>query len=279
MRYLITGANGQLGRELHELLEAQNLEFSAYDSKMLDITNRQAVFEAVQAQAPDVIFDAAAYTKVDAAEDEGKARNWAVNVDGTTNLSQAAAAFGATLVYVSTDYVFDGTKETAYLETDSVDPQNEYGKAKLAGEKAVLASHAKAYVVRTSWVYGEYGHNFVYTMQKLAETHPKLTVVNDQIGRPTWTKSLAEFMQHLVDSDQEPGIYNFSNDGTASWYRFAQEILKNSSVAIEPVTSEQFPQKAYRPRHSILDLDKAKATGFKIPTWQEALKMSGMIDK
>ncbi|MCV3296640.1 MAG: dTDP-4-dehydrorhamnose reductase [Oenococcus sp.] len=279
MRYLITGANGQLGRELHELLEAQNLEFSAYDSKMLDITNRQAVFEAVQAQAPDVIFDAAAYTKVDAAEDEGKARNWAVNVDGTTNLAQAAAAFGATLVYVSTDYVFDGTKETAYLETDSVDPQNEYGKAKLAGEKAVLASHAKAYVVRTSWVYGEYGHNFVYTMQKLAETHPKLTVVNDQIGRPTWTKSLAEFMQHLVDSDQEPGIYNFSNDGTASWYRFAQEILKNSSVAIEPVTSEQFPQKAYRPRHSILDLDKAKATGFKIPTWQEALKMSGMIDK
>ncbi|MFT8469875.1 MAG: dTDP-4-dehydrorhamnose reductase [Oenococcus sp.] len=279
MRYLITGANGQLGRELHELLEAQNLEFSAYDSKMLDITNRQAVFEAVQAQAPDVIFDAAAYTKVDAAEDEGKARNWAVNVDGTTNLAQAAAAFGATLVYVSTDYVFDGTKETAYLETDSVDPQNEYGKAKLAGEKAVLASHAKAYVVRTSWVYGEYGHNFVYTMQKLAETHPKLTVVNDQIGRPTWTKSLAEFMQHLVDSDQEPGIYNFSNDGTASWYRFAQEILKNSQVEIEPVTSEQFPQKAYRPRHSILDLDKAKATGFKIPTWQEALKMSGMIDK
>ncbi|MFT8812460.1 dTDP-4-dehydrorhamnose reductase [Oenococcus sp.] len=279
MRYLITGANGQLGRELHELLEAQNLEFSAYDSKMLDITNRQAVFEAVQAQAPDVIFDAAAYTKVDAAEDEGKARNWAVNVDGTTNIAQAAAAFGATLVYVSTDYVFDGQKETAYLETDSVDPQNEYGKAKLAGEKAVLASHAKAYVVRTSWVYGEYGHNFVYTMQKLAETHPKLTVVNDQIGRPTWTKSLAEFMQHLVDSDQEPGIYNFSNDGTASWYRFAQEILKNSSVAIEPVTSEQFPQKAYRPRHSILDLDKAKATGFKIPTWQEALKMSGMIDK
>lgn len=279
MRYLITGANGQLGRELHELLEAQNLEFSAYDSKMLDITNRQAVFEAVQAQAPDVIFDAAAYTKVDAAEDEGKARNWAVNVDGTTNLAQAAAAFGATLVYVSTDYVFDGKKETAYLETDSVDPKNEYGRAKLAGEKAVLASHAKAYVVRTSWVYGEYGHNFVYTMQKLAETHPKLTVVNDQIGRPTWTKSLAEFMQHLVDSDQEPGIYNFSNDGTASWYRFAQEILKNSSVAIEPVTSEQFPQKAYRPRHSILDLDKAKATGFKIPTWQEALKMSGMIDK
>ncbi|MGY3745176.1 dTDP-4-dehydrorhamnose reductase [Oenococcus kitaharae] len=279
MRYLITGANGQLGRELHELLEAQNLDFSAYDSKMLDITNRQAVFEAVQAQAPGVIFDAAAYTKVDAAEDEGKARNWAVNVDGTKNLAQAAAAFGATLVYVSTDYVFDGKKETPYLETDSVNPKNEYGKAKLAGEKAVLASHAKAYVVRTSWVYGEYGHNFVYTMQKLAETHPKLTVVNDQIGRPTWTKSLAEFMQHLVDSGQEPGIYNFSNDGTASWYQFAQEILKGSQAEIEPVTSEQFPQKAYRPRHSILDLKKAKATGFKIPTWQEALKMSGMIDK
>ncbi|OIM22850.1 dTDP-4-dehydrorhamnose reductase, partial [Oenococcus oeni] len=272
-------ANGQLGQELHELLEDRGLDFVAYDSKTLDITNRQLVFEAVEAQKPDVVLDAAAYTKVDAAEDEGKQINWQVNRDGSKNLAQAAKAFASKLVYISTDYVFDGTSSDEYSENDPTNPKNEYGKAKLAGEKAILDAAVDAYIIRTSWVFGKYGNNFVYTMQKLAKTHPKLTVVNDQVGRPTWTKTLAEFILYLIDHQAAYGTYNLSNRGTASWYDFAKEILNNYSLEIKAVNSDQFPQKAYRPRHSVLSLKKAQQTGFIIPTWQEALKMSGMIDK
>ncbi|MDV7714461.1 dTDP-4-dehydrorhamnose reductase [Oenococcus oeni] len=279
MKYMITGANGQLGQELHELLEDRGLDFVAYDSKTLDITNRQLVFEAIEAQKPDVVLDAAAYTKVDAAEDEGKQINWQVNRDGSKNLAQAAKAFASKLVYISTDYVFDGTSSDEYSENDLTNPKNEYGKAKLAGEKAILDVAVDAYIIRTSWVFGKYGNNFVYTMQKLAKTHPKLTVVNDQVGRPTWTKTLAEFILYLIDHHAAYGTYNLSNRGTASWYDFAKEILNNYSLEIKAVNSDQFPQKAYRPRHSVLSLKKAQQTGFIIPTWQEALKMSGMIDK
>ncbi|AZZ60362.1 dTDP-4-dehydrorhamnose reductase [Oenococcus sp. UCMA 16435] len=279
MKYMITGANGQLGRELHELLEDRDLDFIAYDSKTLDITNRQLVFEAIEAQKPDVVLDAAAYTKVDAAEDQGKELNWFVNRDGSKNLAQAAKAFAAKLVYISTDYVFDGTSCNEYSEDAPTNPKNEYGKAKLAGEKAIRDSTVDAYIIRTSWVFGKYGNNFVYTMQKLAKTHPKITVVNDQTGRPTWTKTLAEFILYLIDNQSAYGIYNFSNQGTASWYDFAKEILKDYPVEIQAVGSDQFPQKAYRPRHSVLNLKKSQQTGFIIPTWQEALKMSGMMDK
>ncbi|OIM38924.1 dTDP-4-dehydrorhamnose reductase [Oenococcus oeni] len=279
MKYMITGANGQLGQELHELLEDRGLDFVAYDSKTLDITNRQLVFEAIEAQKPDVVLDAAAYTKVDAAEDEGKQINWQVNRDGSKNLAQAAKAFASKLVYISTDYVFDGTSSDEYSENDPTNPKNEYGKAKLAGEKAILDAAVDAYIIRTSWVFGKYGNNFVYTMQKLAKTHPKLTVVNDQVGRPTWTKTLAEFILYLIDHQATYGTYNLSNRGTASWYDFAKEILNNYSLEIKAVNSDQFPQKAYRPRHSVLSLKKSQQTGFIIPTWQEALKMSGMIDK
>ncbi|OIL51524.1 dTDP-4-dehydrorhamnose reductase, partial [Oenococcus oeni] len=257
----------------------RGLDFVAYDSKTLDITNRQLVFEAIEAQKPDVVLDAAAYTKVDAAEDEGKQINWQVNRDGSKNLAQAAKAFASKLVYISTDYVFDGTSSDEYSENDPTNPKNEYGKAKLAGEKAILDAAVDAYIIRTSWVFGKYGNNFVYTMQKLAKTHPKLTVVNDQVGRPTWTKTLAEFILYLIDHQAAYGTYNLSNRGTASWYDFAKEILNNYSLEIKAVNSDQFPQKAYRPRHSVLSLKKSQQTGFIIPTWQEALKMSGMIDK
>ncbi|MCV3318694.1 SDR family oxidoreductase, partial [Weissella cibaria] len=179
--------------------------------------------------------------------------------------------YGSKLIAVSTDYVFDGFNNGEYQETDAVNPQNAYGRAKLAGELAVTESGADAYIVRTSWVFGEFGNNFVYTMQRLAENHPKLTVVNDQFGRPTWTRTLAEFMLHLVAVDAEYGIYHLSNDKTATWFDFAKEILKNVPVRIDPVTSSEFPQKAYRPNHVVMSLEKAKSTGFVIPSWQEAL--------
>lgn len=273
MKYLITGANGQLGQELQKLLRERELDFVAFDSKQLDITDREAVLAAFKKVQPDVVLHAAAYTKVDLAEDEGHELNWQVNVNGTKNVADASELYDAKLVAVSTDYVFDGTNGEDYLETDPVNPKNAYGRAKLAGELAVTESHANAYIIRTSWVFGEFGNNFVYTMQRLAATHPKLTVVNDQLGRPTWTRTLAEFMLHLVNVQAAYGTYHLSNDGTATWFDFAREILKDTDVEVAPVTSAEFPQKAYRPKHSVMSLDKAKATGFEILNWCEALDM------
>lgn len=272
MKYLVLGANGQLGQELQKLLKERGLEFTAYDSKSLDITDKSAIVAKVEQDKPDVILDAAAYTKVDLAEDDGKEANWLVNAVGTRNLAEVAEQFNIQLVYVSTDYVFEGTLDGKYSEQDIVNPQNEYGRAKLSGEFAVLNSKANAFIIRTSWVFGEFGNNFVYTMQRLAESHPRLTVVNDQFGRPTWTRTLAEFMLHLIDVQAEKGIYHLSNDNQATWYEFAREILKDVDVEVAPVTSDEFPQKAYRPKHSVMSLEKAKATGFVIPTWQEALE-------
>ena len=272
MKYLITGAHGQLGQELQKLLRERGLTFVAYDSKALDITNREAVMAIFKAEQPDVVLHAAAYTKVDLAEDEGRAMNWQVNVTGTKNIADAAKQYGAKLVAVSTDYVFDGLNVGEYRETDPVNPRNAYGRAKLAGELAVTESGAAAYIVRTSWVFGEFGNNFVYTMQRLAESHPKLTVVNDQLGRPTWTRTLAEFILHLIAVEATYGVYHLSNDETATWFDFAKEILKDTAVEVEPVTSAAFQQKAYRPKHSVMNLEKAKATGFEIPSWREALK-------
>lgn len=268
---LITGANGQLGTELRRLLDQKKVTYYATDSEEMDITNKaevDAVFEKVK---PSIVFHCAAYTAVDAAEEEGKELNWAVNVNGTRTVASATKEASAVMVYISTDYVFDGNSEVEYTVDSSVNPQNEYGKAKLAGEEIVQELCPSHYIVRTSWVFGEYGKNFVFTMLKLAETRDTLTVVNDQIGRPTWTKTLADFLFHVYETKPAFGIYHLSNDDSCSWFEFAKEILKDKEVMVLPVTSDEYPQKAYRPKHSIMDLSKAKATGFKIPTWQEAL--------
>lgn len=269
---LITGANGQLGTELRHLLDERGIEYAARDAKDMDITDRQTVDEQLNELKPEVIYHCAAYTAVDKAEDEGKEINWKVNEEGTRNLAEAAAKIGAKLVYLSTDYVFDGTKTSEYEVDDPTNPKNEYGKAKLAGEKAIQAAMNDYYIIRTSWVFGKYGKNFVYTMLRLAKDHDRLMVVDDQVGRPTWTRMLAEFMTYLVDHDCEYGVYQLSNEGSCSWYEFASEILKDKDVEVAPVTSEEYPQKAYRPRHSVMSLKKAEATGFAIPTWQDALK-------
>ena len=271
-KILITGANGQLGSELRNLLDERGIEYDAFDSKQLDITDEAAVDEKITALKPTVIYHCAAYTAVDNAEDVAKDLNWQVNDKGTRNVAEAAKKVGAKLVYISTDYVFDGTNEGEYEVDAPVNPQNEYGKSKLAGEEAVKAILNDYYIIRTSWVFGKYGKNFVYTMLRLAKDHDKLTVVNDQFGRPTWTRTLAEFMTYLVDNNQPFGTYQLSNEGSCSWYEFASEILKDKGVEVAPVDSSAYPAKAYRPRHSIMSLKTAEDTGFKIMDWQSALQ-------
>ena len=272
MQALITGVNGQLGTELSKMMDAQDLNYWGYDAQDMDITDRELAFQKFNELKPNVVFHCAAYTAVDPAEDEGKDINWKVNVDGTKNVADAAAEIGATLVYISTDYVFDGTNEGEYEVDDATNPQNEYGKAKLAGENAVRAASDNYYIIRTSWVFGEYGKNFVYTMLNLAKTHDTLTVVNDQVGRPTWTKTLAEFMLYAVENQVAFGTYQLSNDDSCTWYEFASEILKDTDTKVFPVTSAEYPQKATRPQHSIMSLKKTERTGFIIPNWESALQ-------
>ena len=270
---LITGSNGQLGTELCNLLDERNISYTATDAAEMDITDKAAVDAVFQAVKPTFVFHCAAYTAVDKAEDEGKELDEKINVSGTKNIAEATEAAGAVLVYISTDYVFDGTNAGEYAVDAETNPKNEYGRTKLAGEQLVQSICSNYYIIRTSWVFGQYGHNFVYTMRRLAETYPTLTVVSDQVGRPTWTRTLAEFMMHVMESKPATGIYHLSNDNSCSWYEFACEILKDFDVEVKPVTSAEYPQKAYRPKHSVMDLSKAKATGFAIPTWQEALAL------
>lgn len=272
MKVLITGGTGQLGTEVTQYVKSKEADVYSFGSKKLNILERHMVEEIIQEIKPDVIFHCAAYTAVDDAEDIGKETNWEVNVEGTRHVAEAARKHNATLVYISTDYVFDGSFKGEYKEEHETNPKNEYGRAKLAGEKVIQEVMSKNYyIIRTSWVFGEHGHNFVYTMKRLAEEHETLTVVNDQIGRPTCTRSIAEFIWYLVNTKQEEGLYHFSNAGQCTWFEFAKEILKNKSVEIKPVTSKEFPQKAYRPRHSVMSLEKAKSTGFNIIHWKDAL--------
>ncbi|NKD29544.1 dTDP-4-dehydrorhamnose reductase [Enterococcus casseliflavus] len=278
---LLTGGNGQLGTELRHLLDEKGLKYVSTDAQEMDITDEKATLAFIQELKPTVIYHCAAYTAVDKAEDEGKELDEKINVNGTENVAKAAKAVGAKFVYISTDYVFDGTKkEGVYKETDKPNPQNEYGRTKLLGEQAVKDLLDEYFIIRTSWVFGKYGHNFVYTMKCLAQTHPRLTVVDDQYGRPTWTRTLAEFMVYIIENNADYGIYHLSNDNSCSWYEFAKKILKETDVEVAPVTSAEYPQKAKRPQYSVLDLTKAKNTGFVIPTWEEALAdMTASLEK
>lgn len=273
MKILVTGAKGQLGTELCHLLDEKNIKYIGTGSSDLDITNKEAVDNYFSEFQPEIVYHCAAFTAVDAAEEEpGRTANFEVNVNGTRNLANASEKLGATLVYISTDYVFDGSNTEMYAENSETNPMNEYGYAKLLGERIVSSIMSKYYIIRTSWVFGKYGKNFVYTMLNLAQTHDQLTVVNDQLGRPTWTRTLAEFMNYVVDNKISFGLYQLSNDGSCTWYGFAKAILKHSNTKVIPVTSTEYPQKAYRPRHSIMNLKKAKSTGFEIINWRQALE-------
>lgn len=270
MKVLITGATGQLGTELQKLLEKRDIDFDALGSKSLDITDSKAVNEYFDKNHPNIVCHCAAYTAVDKAEKECKELDENVNVNGTRNVAEACRKYGALMFYVSTDYVFSGYRIAGeYLPTDPTGPVNEYGRTKLLGEKIVQDVLDKYYIVRTSWVYAKQGNNFVYTMLRLAEIHGQISVVSDQVGRPTWARTLAKFILHLVDNKCAYGIYQCSDDEEASWYDFATEILKDKDVKVLPIETKDYPTVAQRPLRTVMKL--SKETGFEFPTWKESL--------
>ena len=277
-KYLVTGITGQLGydvvRELHERGE---YDIYAPTSKELDITNREQVMAAVKEYKPDVIIHCAAWTAVDKAETEGKETCEQVNVEGTKNIVDASIEVGAKIMYMSTDYVFDGTKDGLYTEEDKPNPQSVYGDTKYQGEEEVRRN-PNHFITRISWVFGINGNNFVKTMLKLSDSHKELTVVDDQVGSPTYTVDLARLLVEMSYTDKY-GTYNVNNEGYCSWAEFAKYIMESNGkkTKIKPVTTEQYYEGkdmstiAYRPRNSKLDKTKLQEAGFELlPSWQDA---------
>lgn len=253
MKVLVTGANGMLGSDLCPMLEDSGYEVIETTIDELDITDKNNVNEVIDDVKPDYVVHCAAYTNVDKAEEEFEiAEN--INSVGTRNLAEACKRNNTVLVYISTDYVFDGTKDTPYLPNDKTNPINTYGLTKLNGEKAVQEVCEKFYILRTSWLYGHHGKNFVETMISLAQKE-EVKVVDDQVGCPTWTVDLSDAIISLIDEDAEYGIYHACGGGKTSWYGFAKEIYNkmNLNVNIKPCTTEEFPRPAQRPKYSVMD--------------------------
>lgn len=275
MKTLITGANGQLGTELHEILEREFPGQTLYtDVQELDLTNAKAVDSYVANNEITHIVNCAAYTAVDRAEEE-KMLCAAVNTDAVKNLAMAADANGAKIIHISTDYVFDGTNHRPYRESDKVNPISQYGTTKRKGETLLLALAPQAIIIRTAWLYSAHGKNFVKTMLRLADSQPEIKVVCDQIGTPTFARDLACAVVKVLQSHQwVPGIYHFTDEGAASWYDFAKAIFRiaGKDVKVTPIPTEDYPTPASRPSYSILDRTRIKATyGIEIPHWEEAL--------
>ncbi len=276
-RYLITGYRGQLGYDIvRSLNERGEHDYLALDVNEMDITDRDKVFEVVKNYKPDVIFHCAAWTAVDKAETE-KELCEKINVLGTKNIVDASIEVGAKMIYMSTDYVFDGMKEGTYNEEDKPNPKSVYGDTKFKGEEEVRRN-PNHFITRISWVFGINGNNFIKTMLKLAENHDQLTVVNDQVGSPTYTVDLANLLVEMSFTDKY-GTYNVNNEGYCSWAEFAKYIMEsnNKKTVIKPVTTEEYYEGkdmstiAYRPRNSKLDKTKLQEAGFELlPSWQDA---------
>jgi dTDP-4-dehydrorhamnose reductase len=268
MRILVTGAGGQLALELVGVLSAH--EVHAIDELGLDITNRQAVFDAVQRIRPTWVINAAAYNEVDKAEMDLE-RAFAVNTAGPSNLADAAATAGAEIIHISTDYVFDGRKGEPYIETDRPNPLSVYGRSKYEGDLRVLNSAAPACVLRTAWLYGAHGKNFVKAIQGAAQKGGPLRVVADQVGSPTWTRYLAQAISELIRSPAR-GLFHVANQGACSRFEFAQAIV-GPGVEVRPITSAEAARPAPRPAYSALGSVRWEASGFtSLPDWRTALR-------
>ena len=281
MNILVTGANGQLGHEMQRVAKNSNDTFVFTDVaegyKKLDITNIDAIREMVKELGIKLIVNCAAYTNVDKAESDYDTANM-LNNTAAGNLAAAMKEVDGTLIHISTDYVFQGDRNTPCREDWATNPLGVYGKTKLAGEKAIEATGCKHIIIRTAWLYSQWGKNFVKTMQNLTATKDSLKVVFDQVGTPTFAGDLADVIAHIINTNQleKTGIYHFSNEGVCSWFDFAKLIceMSGNTCDIQPCYSEDFPSPVERPHFSVLDKSKLKKTfGFKVPYWTDSLKV------
>ena len=272
LKFMVTGVNGQLGHDVVLKLKEMNIDVIAPRRDEFDLTNIEQIKKYIIAEKPDVIIHCAAYTAVDKAEDESDLC-YSVNVEGTRAVAEVAKKINAKVVYISTDYVFDGSGQEPHSEEKETNPINYYGYTKELGEKVVRELIERHFIVRTSWVYGSNGNNFVKTMIKLAEERNELSVVSNQIGAPTYTKDLAEFIVSLVLTNKY-GTYHGVNEGYCSWYEFAKEIFEKSglSININPILSEEYPTRARRPLNSRLGKTNSDVANIKrLPDWKDAL--------
>lgn len=275
---LVTGSNGQLGNELRLVVEEKDKinNYIFTDVEELDITSKSDVSQFLQANNIDVVVNCAAYTNVDKAEDEKEIADL-INHIGVKNLAESCKERDGFLIHISTDYVFDGTKNTPYTETDETNPLGVYGETKLKGEKAIINSGCEYVIVRTSWLYSSFGNNFLRTMQRLTAEKESLKVVFDQVGTPTYAGDLANVVYLIIqkgNSDIKNQIYHFSNEGVCSWYDFAVAINEASGnrCNIQPCHSDEFPSKVTRPSYSVLDKRKIRyCLGIEITYWRDSM--------
>lgn len=277
---LVTGSNGQLGSELKRATKnhEENLNFIFTDVAELDITNRQAVDQFVKDNKIKYIINCAAYTAVDKAEDDADLCA-KINKDAVENLGLAATNNNAKVIHISTDYVFDGTNNKPYIESDSVSPKSVYGKTKQEGENILLKTCPQSIIIRTAWLYSIFGNNFVKTMIKLGNERDSLNVVADQTGTPTNAADLATAIVKILDHCEayqfDSGIYHYSNEGVTTWFDFTKSIHKHAQITcdVKPITTDQYPTRAARPQYSVLDKTKIKSTfNIEIPQWEDSLK-------
>ena len=277
MNILITGCNGQLGNEM-QLLEMENPQHTYFNTDVaeLDITDQKAIETFVEENQIDGIVNCAAYTAVDKAEDNQEICT-KLNANAPEYLAAAIEKRGGWMVQISTDYVFDGTNHTPYVESDPVCPNSVYGRTKLAGEEAALKACQKTMIIRTAWLYSTFGNNFVKTMIRLGNEKPELGVIFDQIGSPTYARDLAVAIFAAINQGIVPGIYHFSNEGVISWYDFTKAIHRIAGITqchVRPLHTSEYPTPANRPHYSVLDKTKIKQTyGIEVPYWEESLEV------
>lgn len=273
MKVLVTGVKGQLGFDVMNELKKRGLEAVGADIEEMDITDEESVNRFIMDAKPDAVIHCAAYTAVDAAEEnEDICRR--VNADGTRNIAKVCKELDCKMIYISTDYVFDGQGSRPWEPDEERHPLNVYGQTKYEGELAVQELLEKYFIVRIAWVFGVNGKNFVKTMLNLAQTHDTLTVVNDQYGSPTYTYDLARLLVDMVQTDKY-GIYHATNEGICTWYEFACEIFKQANVSVKvlPVSAAEYRAKAKRPENSRMSKEKLTENGFeRLPSWQDALE-------
>ncbi len=272
---LVTGANGQLGNEMRVVAQGSEDRYIFTDVAELDITNYEAIYDMLSRKGVDVVVNCAAYTAVDKAEEDKEFANL-LNNTAAGYLAKAAKECGATLIHISTDYVFDGSAHIPYTEEQPTKPIGVYGVTKLAGERAVAESGCGYIIIRTSWLYSSFGANFVKTMLRLSAERDELNVIFDQVGTPTYAADLAEAIGHIIATNQlsKSGTYHFSNEGVCSWYDFTVEIARQggNECNISPIHSYEYPAKVTRPHYSVLDKSKFKESfAVKIPHWTTSL--------